>query len=441
VNFLAGEDMVSAGSGRGVVAWPERAIPGPSSVDWSRVHDIPIALVTGSNGKTTVVRLLAAMAGEAGRISGSTTTDGVAIQGRFLAEGDFSGPSGARMLLRRPEVETAILETARGGLLRRGLTVERAAAAVITNIAADHLGEFGVDDLPALAETKLLVARALQPGGRLVLNADDPVLVEAAARVTVPIAWFSLDPANSLVRRHVAAGGVAAVLRDDGPALLEAGRARAIAPAAELPIALGGAARYNLANALAALAAAGALGIPDSAARAALARFGRDPEDNPGRANLIELGGARLFLDYVHNPHGMAALAAALDRVAARRRLVMLGQAGDRDDESIRTLARAALALRPDRVVVKEMDAYLRGRAPGEVPGIIAGELRRAGLPPEAVTVAASEPAGVRSALAWALPGDLLVLAVHQDRRGVLDLVDSLRKSGWRAGDPVPDLD
>lgn len=441
VSFLAGEEVVSVGSGIGVVAWPERAIPRPAEVDWSRVSDIPIALVTGSNGKTTVVRLLAAMAAEAGRVTGSTTTDGVAVAGRFVAEGDFSGPSGARMLLRRREVETAVLETARGGLLRRGLAVERAAAAVVTNVAADHLGEFGVEDLPALAQTKLLVARAVERGGRLVLNADDRVLVETAARVTGPVAWFSLHPANRLIDRHVRHGGVAAVLRDNALTLLEAREARAVVAVADLPIALGGGARYNLANALAALAAAGGLGIPDSAARAALVRFGRDPGDNPGRANLIELGGAQLFLDYVHNPHGMAALAEALDGFAGGRRLVMLGQAGDRDDESIRALARSALALRPDRVVVKEMDAYLRGRARGEVPGIIAGELRSAGLAPEAVTVAASEPAGVRAALAWARPGDLLVLAVHQDRRAVLDLMDSLRRGGWRAGDPVPDPD
>ena len=133
----------------------------------------PVLGITGSNGKTTVVRLLAAMATEAGRVAGTTTTDGVAIQGRVIEESDFSGPSGARMLLRRPEVETAVLETARGGLLRRGLAVEHARAAVLTNIAADHLGEFGVQTLAELAETKLLVARAVGAGGRVVLNADE----------------------------------------------------------------------------------------------------------------------------------------------------------------------------------------------------------------------------------------------------------------------------
>ncbi|HEY9445271.1 MAG TPA: Mur ligase family protein [Gemmatimonadales bacterium] len=438
VNFLAGEELVSVGSGAGVQVWPERELPDPAQVSWDRVHDVPIALVTGSNGKTTVVRLLAAMATEAGRAAGTTTTDGVALEGRFLEESDFSGPSGARMLLRRPEVETAVLETARGGLLRRGLAVEHAQAAVVTNIAADHLGEFGVQTLAELAETKLLVARAVGAGGRVVLNADDPVLAKAGQRVAAELAWFTLDPANPIVRAHVAGGGTAALLDGTAVVLIERGNRTVLASADTVPIALGGAARHNLANALAAAAAAGALGIDPGAIRRALERFGRSPEDNPGRANVIELGGVHLFLDYVHNPHGMAALAAALERYPARRRLVLLGQAGDRDDASIRELARAALALRPDRVVLKEMDAYLRGRAPGDVTRLMSSALIDAGYPGEAIAAAPTEVDAVRTALAWAEPGDLLVLAVHQDRRAVMAFLDSLRGTGWAAGTALP---
>jgi cyanophycin synthetase len=438
VNFLAGEEAVSVGSGSGVRVWPEREIPHPSAVPWDRVHDIPIALVTGSNGKTSVVRLLAAMATEAGRVTGTTTTDGVAVGDRFLEESDFSGPSGARMLLRRPEVETAILETARGGLLRRGLAVEHASAAVVTNIAADHLGEFGVQTLEQLAETKLLVARAVGPGGRVVLNADDPVLARAGAGLRAQLAWFSLDPAHPLVVRHVERGGAAAVLEDGRLMLIERGARTPVASAETMPFALGGAARYNLANGLAAIAAAGALGIEISVVRRALERFGRSPADNPGRANQMELGGVHLFLDYVHNPHGMAALSAALEGYPSRRRLVLLGQAGDRDDASIRDLARSALALRPDRVVLKEMDAYLRGRAPGEVSGLMTSALVEAGFPSREIVAAPSEVDAVRAALAWAAAGDLLVLAIHQDRRAVMGLLDSLREAGWSAGTPLP---
>jgi cyanophycin synthetase len=432
VTFLVGEDEVSVGTGAGVACWPADELPAPSSIAWSEVRDVPIALVTGSNGKTTVVRLVAAVARAAGRAAGISSTEGVTVQGRTVAEGDFSGPEGARRVLRRRDVEVAVLETARGGLLRRGLPVERARAAVVTNIAADHLGEFGVSSLEELAETKLLVARAVNQGGRVVLNADDATLVRAAERVRAPIVWFSLDVASKVVARHLDAGGRAALLDGESLVLLGGTGAREVlSRVADLPIAAGGAARYNVANALAAAATAEGLGLPLDAVRETLCRFGLDPTDNPGRANVYERDGVRIVVDYAHNPHGIAALAAALERVPSKRRLVMIGQAGDRDDGAIREMARTTLALRPDRVVAKEMDAYLRGRALGEVPGIIADELRRAGLPADGGATASGELAGVREALDWARPGDLLILALHQERGRVEGL---LRSRGWTAG-------
>ncbi len=439
VIFLHGEEQVSVGSGRGVRVWPHHAIPSPSAVDWTQVHDVPIALVTGSNGKTTTVRLLAAMAAAAGRVAGITSTDGVSVAGRPIDEGDYSGPSGARLLLRRPEVEVAVLETARGGLLRRGLAVERADVAVVTNVADDHLGEFGVQDLETLGRTKLLVARAIGGEGRLVLNADDPVLVAAARGLTSPIAWFSLDSGNQVVATHVARGGRAALADDEGLKLLERGGSTLVARTSEVPMTMGGAARHNVANALAAMLAAGGLGIPLEAIAETLRRFGGAAGDNPGRANLFEVGGAKVIIDYAHNPDGMRALATATDGIPARRRLVLLGQAGDRSDAAIRDLARAAMALRPDRVVAKEMDRYLRGRAPGEVPGLIADEFRRLGLAPDRVTCGGVEVQAAREALAWARPGDLLVFALHQDREPVVALLDRLRDVGWRAGEPLPE--
>ncbi|RPJ64429.1 MAG: Mur ligase [Acidobacteria bacterium] len=438
VVFLHGEEQVSVGSGTGVAVWPDDAIPAPAAVDWSRVHEVPIALVTGSNGKTTTVRLLAAMAKAAGRVAGLTSTDGVAVGGRQIGEGDYSGPSGARLLLRDSAVEVAVLETARGGLLRRGLTVERADVAVITNIADDHLGEFGVQDLTTLAETKLLIARAIGAEGRVVLNADDPVLVAASRDLTAPIAWFSLAAVNPVVTEHVARGGLAAVLRGDEVTLLERGRPVVVAKTSEVPIAIGGAARYNVANALAAVLAAGGLGLPFEAICETLRRFGTDPADNPGRANLFEVGGVKVLMDYAHNPHGMEALAAAAAGVPSTRRLVMLGQAGDRSDEAIRDLARSVMALRPDRVVAKEMDRYLRGRAEGEIPGIMADEFRRLGLSEAQISAGDVEIRAVEKALEWARPGDLLILAVHQDRPVVATLLDRLRRTGWKAGEPLP---
>jgi cyanophycin synthetase len=438
LTFLNGEDLVSVGSGTGALVWPVESFPDPAEVDWSRVHDVPIALVTGSNGKTTVVRLLAEMVRESGRTPGYTSTEGVIAGTTPIGEGDFSGPSGARLVLRHPEVETAILETARGGILRRGLAVERANAALVTNVAEDHLGEFGVETLAQLADTKLVVAKALHGGGTLVLNADDPMLVERHEQIRTQLTWFSLDPSSRFVAAHVSRGGTA-VLAEGGSLVVVQGSARdPVIPLAEIPITFGGSAEHNVANALAATAVGAALGIGVEPMAAALRRFGRNAGDNPGRANLIEVGGVRVLIDYVHNPHGMMALGRLVERLPGGRRLIMLGQAGDRGDEAIRQLARAAWSLGPHHVVVKDMGEYLRGRAPGEVPALLSDEFSRLGAEPDSISRVGPDIDGVRVALEWAQPADLLVLAVHQDRPGILDFLDRVKATGWHAGEPVP---
>ncbi|HEY7635411.1 MAG TPA: Mur ligase family protein [Gemmatimonadales bacterium] len=437
VTFLTGEDQVSVGTGAGVTVWPENELPAPQAVDWSRVHDVPLALVTGSNGKTTIVRLLAAMLARAGRTPGSTSTDGVKVGDRWLAEGDYSGPSGARMVLRDPGVEAAVLETARGGILRRGLPVEQADVAVITNIADDHLGEFGVQSLADLAATKLVTARAVRPDGRVVMNADDPTLVGARPQLSAPVIWFSLHPERAEIRDHLATGGQAALLEGDALVLATGAKRVPVARVDEVTITLGGIATHNVANALAAIAAAQRLHLPTDVIRATLQNFGRSVADNPGRANLIELGGVRLLIDFAHNPHGMGALAATASTLGSGRRLVMLGQAGDRSDSAIRELAQEAMRLHPDYAIVKELEQYLRGRSPGEVPALLMDELQRLGLPPEAVSFPGSEVAAVHHALEWARPGDLLVLPIHQDRAQVMRLIERLQGSGWKAGEDL----
>jgi cyanophycin synthetase len=438
LTFLSDEEGVSVGAGSGALVWPLDRLPDAQSVDWERAHEIPTALITGSNGKTTVVRLLAAMMAETGRVTGTTSTDAVTVGGVTIADGDYSGPEGARMLLRRPEVEVAILETARGGLLRRGLTIERADVAVVTNIANDHLGEFGVQHLGALAEAKLLVARAVGPEGGVVLNADDPVLVVAGASVQAPVVWFSLQPDRPALARHIRAGGAAAVCAGDDLVLATGEAICVVAAVSDLPIALAGAARHNVANALAAMAAAQVLGVPIEIVGRVLRSFGASAADNPGRANVVKLGGVLVVVDFAHNPHGMAALVRMVASLPASRRLLLLGQAGDRSDEDLRELARAAAPLGPDRIVLKEMEHYRRGRQPGEIPAILADEFVRLGFPPSAIVQPGSELDGVREALTWAQGGDLLVLAVHEDRPQVLGLLERLRAGGWQAGEPVP---
>ncbi len=430
VNVLTDDGEVTIGSGVGSMTWTRGQVPAASGMDWSSIADVPIALVTGSNGKTTTVRLLSAMITAAGYFTGHTSTDGVVAGRDVLAAGDYAGPEGARLVLRDRRVEAAVLETARGGMLRRGLAVMRAQVAVITNVAPDHLGEFGMNDLPALADAKLTVAKAIGPFGHVILNADDPLLLERGRRLGVPVAWFSLDAQSPQLAAALERGGRIAVLEEDGIVLRRGAARIPVAAIDDLPIAMGGAARHNVANALAATLAAWCLGCPVEAIRRALVHFGRDNADNPGRANLFDWKGAHILVDYAHNPHGMDALSRVAQAIPSRRRLVLLGQAGNRDDDSVRGLARSAWSMRPDRVVLKELDAYRRGRGPGEIPRLMAEELAALGAPDDAVSIAPDELAAVRDALAWARAGDLLVLTVHSDREAVLEL---LREMGATA--------
>jgi cyanophycin synthetase len=438
VAFLHDEAQVTVGLGAGSLSWPVDEIPSPGQIPWERVHDIPVVLVTGTNGKTTTVRLLAAMGRVSGLVTGSTTTDRVEVMGEVLEEGDFSGPGGARTLLRDQRVELAILETARGGLLRRGLAVRHAEAAAVTNIAADHLGELGVEDVEALADTKLVVARMLGPEGRLILNGDDPLLVTRAGLSPAPVVWFSLDPERPSFQALLRDDTTAWVLHGSEIERWHGGWKQTLAHVDEIPLTFGGAARYNVANALAALALGAAIRLPDEAMLRALRHVESSAEDNPGRGNLFELGGLRILLDYAHNPHGVAAVIDLAVNLPARRRLILLGQAGDRDDASLRELAQAAWRFRPDRIVLKEIPELLRGRPGGEVTAVLDDELRRLGVAGPVLDRAPNELESVRQALAWARSGDLLLLLVHKQRSEVLKLLSRLREVRWEAGQPLP---
>ena len=432
LRFVSDDERVSVGSGAGARTFDAAELPEPGDVPWDEVGDVPVALVTGTNGKTTTVRLLAAIARAAGLVAGFSSTEGVWVGDERVERGDYSGPGGARKVLRDPRVELAVLETARGGILRRGLVTDRVEVGVVTNVAADHLGEFGIADVESLAEVKLVLRRAAE---RLVLGADDAALVAAASRLAgekLPVDWFALEPGRAAIHQARCRGGTTLVLEGDelvryrGPAPRQGGgrvpwERTELARAHELPIALGGAARHNLANALAAAAAASVLGFPDSAIHAALASFGTDPRDNPGRLERHEVRGATFLVDFAHNPHGLDALLCTARALDPRRLLVVLGQAGDRDDEAIRELARTAWRHRPDRVVLKTLRDYQRGRADGEVEMLLEAELRRLGAPRESIARAAGELEALRSSLEWVQPGDVVLQLVHSKRERVLE--------------------
>ena len=438
--WLADDRLVSVGSGTGSRTWPLEELPSPESVPWDQVHDIPVVLVTGSNGKTTTTRLVAAMAAAAGRSAGWSCTDGIWAAGGLVEAGDYAGPNGARRVLRDRRVEFAVLETARGGILRRGLPVERARAAVVTNLAIDHFGEYGVHDLVALGAAKLVVARAIGQDGRLVLNAADAALTQAAATVAAPVLWFAADPGNPVVHAHLAAGGDAVVVEEGHVTLRRGWSSERVVRLAHVPSTHGGRLRHNVENVLAAAGAAWASGIPVEAIDTALRSFAGGAADNPGRANLFTLGGeVHAVVDFAHNPHGIAAIADVARLFPGSPRTIVLGQAGDRDDAAIRDLARSAWAMRPARVILKDLLNYLRGREPGEVPRLMREELLRAGCPAEAILEGGDDISATRLALELARPGDLLLLLVHEKQREVLEMMEELERNGWRPGGPVPD--
>jgi UDP-N-acetylmuramyl tripeptide synthase len=411
--FLSDRYFGSVGAGTGVKAWPIDELPPVEAVDWDRVHDIPIALVTGTNGKSTTVRVVSAMVEAAGKVPGCSSTDGVHVGEERVERGDFSGPEGARRVLRDERVDVAVLETARGGMLRRGLGVPRADVAAVLNVAEDHLGEFGVHSLQDLIDTKLSIRRAVSESGRLVLNFDDPALN----------AWMAKNPdvsADGFSREGRT--GETSAWTEDGTLILGRGEQRdEIAALSEIPMTLDGAAAYNVSNALAAVLIGAHLGLSVAHLRQGLLAFVSDSAHNPGRANHFEIDGVHVLVDYAHNPHGLEALFETVARMDASRTLVMLGQAGDRSDEAIRDLARIAWRTRPDHFVVKEVERLLRGREPGEISDLIVDELALLGASPETITRTDSEVEAVRWALEWAEPGDLLLLLVHDDRAAVLD--------------------
>jgi len=428
VRFFADDEFVSVGSGRGCKVWPVHALPEPTTIKWEKVHDIPVALITGTNGKTTTVRMLSAIAAAAGLTAGNTSTDGVQLGGDTILEGDYTGGEGARALLRDVRVEIAFLEVARGGMLRRGLPVETAEAAYVSNIGTDHLGEYGIDTLDRLAKVKLLVAKATAAAGTLVLNGDDSRLNPALSEERCVAVFVDPPelPARAFVRHRGRLGAV-----NDGSfvAWLEQ---------ADIPATLGGAAIHNVYNALGAMAVATELGIERSAVVEGLSAFASDPQTNPGRCNLFNLGGLRAIVDYAHNPEGVEVILRTVAALRPQRTLVMIGQAGDREDASIDALADTCAAHEPDFVVVKTMEKYSRGRDATEVSQRILQRLRDAGLLDEQLALAPDELAAVQLALEWGREGDLLLLLSQADRGAILQLLEDLRAAAWQPGTPLP---
>jgi cyanophycin synthetase len=354
-----------------VDAGAEPSVPDP---------EVPVVQVTGTNGKTTTVRLLAHIARTAGLRVAYSSTDGVFEgDGRLVRRGDYSGFGGAAMALdRRPDV--AVLETARGGLLLRGSGVLHNDVAVVTNVSEDHLGLQGIDTVDQLAEVKAIITRITRPDGWDVLNADDPRVLAMRRHVGGRPWLFSMDPDHPALREVLARGGRAISVLDDRITSFEGSTSRPLVALIDVPITLAGISRINSQNALAASAAALAVGLSRRAVATGLRSFVMDATRNPGRANLFRLHGRVVFIDYAHNEAGMIGLTEALGRLRRPGRAVWLAicTAGDRTDDILRSFAFRA-AVGSDHLAIAELMHYLRGRTRDDIVGQLRAGARAAG--------------------------------------------------------------
>jgi cyanophycin synthetase len=384
---------------------------------------VPLIAVTGTNGKTTVTRMIAHIFSTMKKYVGMTNTDGVYFNGVCRIKGDCSGPRSAEAVLQHPMVEVAVLETARGGILRSGLGWDRSNVSVVLNVSNDHLGLDGIDTLRRMARVKRLIVERVRCDGYGVLNADDPLVADMAEECPGSIIFFGTDCTTPVMREHLAAGGKAVYNRNGGKIIIaEGSRETVLLDAADIPATYGGLIPFQVTNAMASAAAAWGAGAPLKAIRLGLRTFQADDKTAPGRFNVFEVGGAKVIVDYGHNPHALRAMQMAVRQMKPRRAIGVVTAPGDRRDEDIEEVAFIA-AQTFDWVIVRE-DDDLRGRQPGEIARLIKGTIARAN-PSLPVCLVPDSREATDQALEMARPGDMAVIFVD----GVEETIEQVKRA------------
>ena len=384
----------------------------------------PIAIgVTGTNGKTTTTRLLAHLMRAAGHRTGWTSSSGIYVEGELLEEGDYSGPSGARRILEDPTLDAAVLETARGGILLRGLGYEQNDVSVFTNVSADHLDLQGVRTLKTLAEVKAVVCRVTRPDGVCVLNADDKLVMAATADVPARRTLITRTEDSAEINRHLQHGSTVIIGSADAIIIRTTGTDDIRIDYASMPLTHAGRAIHMVENAMCAIGAALGAGLTIDQIRSGLSSFENDPTHNPGRMNIYSCGGVTVILDFAHNEIGLKHLL-EFGRGDVRnggRLISIIGTAGDRNDVSLHQIGRIAADL-SDVVIAKGTRKYLRGRSLDELMAFYRGGAM------EGRKVDYRESADEISALELALeigkPGDAVAMMVHEQVPALVELLE-----------------
>ncbi|MBA3310856.1 MAG: Mur ligase [Nocardioidaceae bacterium] len=377
---------------------------------------IPVIAVTGTNGKTTTARMLGHIGRAAGLHVGWSSTDGVYVDGELIEEGDYSGPGGAARVLAQPQVQLAVTETARGGILFRGIDVRHNDVSVVTNVSADHLGLQGIDTVDQLAEVKAVVPHITKPSGWAVLNGDDPRVLAMRSTISARPWVFSRDPDSPSLRDVVGAGGRATTLIDGWICVLAPDSdPDPLVRAVDVPVTLAGLSRFNVENALAAASAALGAGLSRESVVTGLTTFRPGPELNPGRMNIYSLRDFTVIVDLAHNEAGLEALLEVMAGLRSQggRLLLGLGTAGDRTDDLLRSMGEMG-ARDSDVMVIVHKRGYLRGRDMDEMSDMFRDGAAQVGV--HEVPALLTELEGLQALAERAGRGDVVAVMCHQDR-------------------------
>jgi len=346
---------------------------------------IPIIAVTGTNGKTTTTRLMAHMVKTMGHKVGYTTTDGVYIQNQLMMRGDCTGPVSAEFILKDPTVDFAVLECARGGILRSGLGFHNCDIAIVTNIAEDHLGIGDIDTIEQLARVKAVVPESVLPGGYAILNADDKLVAGMTKDLRCKHAFFSMDENNPIIKAHTTAGGLAAIYENDYVTICKGTWKIRVEKAINIPLTFGGKAAYNIANVLPVILAAFIRNYKIEDMRLALATFIPGPTQTPGRMNIFNFKNFQVMVDYAHNTAGFEAIADMLSKVNATEKVGVIAGVGDRRDEDTTNLGKVAAKMF-DTIVIRQ-DKNLRGKTEQEIIDLISNGVKEVNPSKEIITI------------------------------------------------------
>ncbi|MBD2288414.1 cyanophycin synthetase [Microcystis wesenbergii FACHB-1317] len=383
---------------------------------------VPILAITGTNGKTTTSRLISHICRQTGKVVGFTTTDGVYIDDYLVEKGDNTGPYSASMILKDPTVEIAVLETARGGILRSGLAFNQCDVGVVLNVAADHLGIGDIDTIEQMAKVKSVVAEVVSAEGYAVLNADDPLTASMAEKVKGRVAYFSMSPDNPIIHDHIRRGGMAAIYENGYLSILEGEWTLRIEEAVNIPVTMQGMAPFMIANALAACLATFVQGIDIELIRQGVRTFKPSVAQTPGRMNLFDLGHHHALIDYAHNPAGYEAVGGFVGNWSGEK-VGVVGGPGDRRDDDLILLGKLSAQMF-DRIIVKE-DNDTRGRRRGEVADLILRGISQenASLRPEVIL---DETEALEKALSTVSEGGLVVIFPESVTQAI-DLIEKHR--------------